>query len=232
MVDRKEIRKLKAEEIECRVGTINKDGLSLLLYKDARVDMKILDEIYGVNGWQRTHQMIGDRLYCTIEIWDDDKKCWVKKQDVGTESNTEKEKGQASDSFKRAGFNVGIGRELYSAPFIWINSSKVEIKQNPVTNKWVTKARFEVKEIGYDENGDINKLTITSDGKEVYTLGKKSAPKGNSVDFDAFREKIEGYDVDKLRVEYATIVKSAEYTTAQKNGLLKIIQEKQSKLAN
>ena len=116
----KKPRMLKAEEIECRVGTINGKGCSLLLYKDARVDMKILDETYGVGNWQRTHEVINDNLFCTIEIWNDKINQWVKKQDVGTESYTEKEKGEASDSFKRAGFNVGIGRELYTSPFIWI----------------------------------------------------------------------------------------------------------------
>jgi len=129
----KKPRMLKAEEIECRVGTINGKGCSLLLYKDARVDMKILDETYGVGNWQRTHEVINDNLFCTIEIWNDRIEQWVKKQDVGTESYTEKEKGEASDSFKRAGFNVGIGRELYTSPFIWIQP-KADMKPD---NTWL-----------------------------------------------------------------------------------------------
>ena len=115
-----EIRTLNANEIECRIGTISAKGCSLLLYKDARVDMKILDEVFGSGKWQRTHEVINGNLFCTIEIWNDEIKQWVKKQDVGTESFSEAQKGEASDSFKRAGFNVGIGRELYTAPFIWI----------------------------------------------------------------------------------------------------------------
>lgn len=91
-------RKLKADEIDCRVSTINEKGLSLLLYKDARVDQNILDETVGPFDWLRSHQLIGDRLYCTVAIWDASKNQWVSKQDVGTESYTEKEKGQASDS--------------------------------------------------------------------------------------------------------------------------------------
>lgn len=71
-------RTLKAEEIECRVGTINGKGCSLLLYKDARVDMKILDEVYGVGNWQRTHEVINGNLFCTIEIWNDRICQWVK----------------------------------------------------------------------------------------------------------------------------------------------------------
>ena len=123
----KQIRTLRADEIECRVQQVTEKGCVLLIYKDARVDMRILDETFGVDGWQRTHEVINGNLFCNIEIWSDEKKCWVKKQDVGTESNTEKEKGEASDSFKRAGFNVGIGRELYSSPFIWIKLDPSEI---------------------------------------------------------------------------------------------------------
>lgn len=112
------IRLLRADEIECRVSTINEKGLSLLLFKDARVDQRILDETFTPFGWRRTHQCIDGKLYCTVEVWDSAKGQWVAKQDVGTESYSEKEKGQASDSFKRACFNWGVGRELYTAPFI------------------------------------------------------------------------------------------------------------------
>ena len=101
------IRLLKAEEIECRVSVIRENGLSLLLYKDARVDQKILDETFGMFGWKRSHQSIEGNLYCTVEVYDEEKKIWVAKQDVGTTSYSEKEKGQASDSFKRACFNWG-----------------------------------------------------------------------------------------------------------------------------
>jgi hypothetical protein len=101
-------RKLRANEIEARVATVNASGCSLLLYKDARVDQKLLDETVGVFGWKRSHELIGDRLYCTVSIKDPDTGEWVSKQDVGTESYTEKEKGQASDSFKRACFNWGM----------------------------------------------------------------------------------------------------------------------------
>lgn len=68
------------------------NGLSLLLYKDARVDQKILDECFSPCGWKRTHQEIGGNLYCTVEVWDAEKQQWIAKQDVGTESYTEKEK--------------------------------------------------------------------------------------------------------------------------------------------
>lgn len=109
-MEKKEIRLLEAGEIECRVGSIGAEGLSLLLYKNSRVDMRILDEVYGSFGWQRTHQCIDGNLYCTIQLWDSEKGQWISKQDVGTANYAEQEKGQASDSFKRACVSVGIGR--------------------------------------------------------------------------------------------------------------------------
>ena len=90
------VRLLRADEIECRVSVINEKGLSLLLFKDARVDQKILDETFTPFGWKRSHQAIDGNLYCTVEIWDSEKKEWIGKQDVGTMSYSEKEKGQAS----------------------------------------------------------------------------------------------------------------------------------------
>ena len=101
-------RLLTADEIECRIGTVKAQGVSLLLYKDARTDQNILDEVVGSMNWQRSHQILDGNLYCTVSIWDEEKKQWISKQDVGTESFTEKEKGQASDCFKRACFNFGI----------------------------------------------------------------------------------------------------------------------------
>lgn len=158
--ERIEIRQLRADEIECRVQIMKEEGCSLLLYKDARADMKILDETFGITGWEREHEMIGNNLYCTVKIWDPEKQQWIKKQDVGTESNTQAEKGQASDSFKRACFNLGIGRELYTAPFIWIKLSAAEVDRRngrPVLKNGVT---FSIKEIEYNDKKEISKLII------------------------------------------------------------------------
>ncbi|MCD8363734.1 MAG: hypothetical protein LUC98_12405 [Lachnospiraceae bacterium] len=170
----KEIRLLRANEIECRVGFISAKGLSLLLYKDARVDMKILDEVYGANNWQRRHEVIGGNLYCTVSIWDEEKKQWISKMDVGTKSNTEKEKGEASDSFKRACFSHGIGRELYTAPFIWVGAGRANIQARE--NRYVTSDKFKVASISYNENREIMGLTvINQEGKVVYNLVDKAA---------------------------------------------------------
>lgn len=160
-------RKLNKNEIECRVANTTAKGIMLLLYKDARVDQRLLDETFGVFGWQRHHEVIDGNLYCTVSVKNPDTGEWIEKQDVGTESYTEKEKGQASDSFKRACFNLGIGRELYTAPTIWV--AKGNYKEN---SKGSTYDRFKVKEIGYDENGNINALDIVNVNmdKVVYSL--------------------------------------------------------------
>lgn len=113
-------RPLQADEIEVRVGGVYKSGVTFLLYKNARVDMAILDETVGSMNWQRDHKEIKGNLYCGIGIWDEKKEQWVWKWDCGTESYTEKEKGEASDAFKRSAFNLGIGRCLYSAPLIYL----------------------------------------------------------------------------------------------------------------
>ena len=155
-------RKLKQNEIDCRVGNVSKNGngYSLLLYKDARVDMSILDETFGWDGWQREHEFKDGRLYCKVKIWSDRLNQWIVKEDVGTESFTEKEKGQASDSFKRACVNIGIGRELYTAPFIWIQGG------DPKKDKW------KVQEITYNEVGEIKSLKlIEQKSKKTWSFG-------------------------------------------------------------
>lgn len=162
-------RTLRADEIECRIGTTKepKDGkeggVSLLLYKDARCDMNILDETVGAMNWKREH--LRDNRNCIVSLWDESKKEWVSKEDTGTEANTEKEKSVASDSFKRACVNIGIGRELYSAPFIWIKGNPNQLKFE----------RFSVDSISYDENRNINGLVIKDkDGAVAFQMGKKA----------------------------------------------------------
>lgn len=176
------IRTLKTSEIECRVNTVtsysNITKCSLLLYKDARVDMRLLDETFGSMNWKRSHEVVDGNLYCTISIWDNDKKEWVGKQDVGVESFTEKEKGQASDSFKRAGFCWGIGRELYTAPVI-----NIQLEANEVADKGgkkTTYARFYVTDIGYNEEREINRLVIKDKyGRVRYSMGVGTQPQAS-----------------------------------------------------
>lgn len=158
-----EFRDLTADEIECRVQQVKDNGLVLLLYKDARCDMRILDETVGAENWQREHYECKGNLFCRVGInryyakpeGFDPHYLW--KSDCGVESNTEAQKGEASDSFKRACFNWGIGRELYTAPFIWIKPDKCEIKQ--IGNTYKCYDKFTVEKIKI-ENKQITALAI------------------------------------------------------------------------
>jgi len=168
-MERLNFRELKADEIDCRVGTVTDKGVSLLMYKDARVDMRLLDEVVGPMNWKREHELINGNLFCTVSIRDE-KGEWVSKQDVGVESNTEKEKGQASDAFKRACFNWGIGRELYTCPFVWITLAENEWKVG-AGGKKQPRTRFYVKDIQYKE-GKVSNLIIVDDaGRVRYSFG-------------------------------------------------------------
>jgi hypothetical protein len=161
-------RKLRADEIEVRVGSVMKGAATLLLYKDARCDMNILDETVGVMGWKREHTR--DNANCTVSIWDSEKEQWISKEDTGTESQTEREKGLASDSFKRACVNWGIGRELYTAPRIKIRCETKEKQSGrgyELANRWEFFGAY-VSRIAYDGNGNICTLEIMKDGKQLY----------------------------------------------------------------
>ena len=163
-----DVRTLNADEIECRVGQIAKDksGCSLLLYKDARVDMRILDETVGAGNWTRSHRLVGNNLYCRVSIWSNELGMWIPKEDVGTESNTEAVKGEASDAFKRACFNWGIGRELYSAPFVWVKFNDDELSGK-------VRPKYKVADIECDDKRNIIRLVIVdSKGTPRYEYTK------------------------------------------------------------
>lgn len=182
IIHMKEIRLLNADEIDARVATVNQKGCSLILYKDARCDMRLLDETFGSMNWTRSHEVIDGNLYCSVSVWDEEKKMWITKQDVGVESYTEKEKGQASDAFKRACFNFGIGRELYTAPFIWVN-----LTNDDLNAQRKIKTTFKVQSIGYNEKREINRLVIVDNKRNVrYEMGKVIKPKEepNNIDND------------------------------------------------
>lgn len=148
-------RKLRADEIECRVSQINEKGLTLLLYKDARCDMNMLDEVVGPERWQCRYEDHKGTLFCSVGVREGDE--WIWKEDAGAPSNMESQKGEASDAFKRACFRWGIGRELYTAPFIWVPAGNYQASQK--NGKWTTYDRFEVTSIGYDGE-NITQLTI------------------------------------------------------------------------
>lgn len=149
---------LTVNEINFRVQSINKGGYATLLaYKDARVDINRLNASFGQLGWQRKHEIIGGQLFCSVGIWNAGIGEWVWKQDVGVESRTEAQKGKASDSFKRACFNLGIGIELYSYPIIQIQlgSDEWSMPGGKPKQTW----KFKLKEwVWYSEFDDKNQL--------------------------------------------------------------------------
>lgn len=167
-------RTLKEDEIDVKIGTVNSKGVTFLLYKNARVDMAILDETVGAENWQRDHKEVKGNLYCGIGIYSDKLQGFVWKWDCGVESAFgDKEKGEASDSFKRAGFNWGIGRELYTSPFIFV---ECETAKKDVGGYYIKNAeddkRFKglrVAKIEYNDKREITNLVIVDgQGCQVY----------------------------------------------------------------
>lgn len=207
-------RTLKANEIEVRVGS----GGTLLLYKDARCDMALLDEVVGVGNWQREHKILGDDIYCKVGIFNKELNCWVWVEDAGSSGNIEIEKTKASDSFKRACVNLGIGRELYTAP-------KIKLPEQFKNCQF-----FDVSEIEYNQNKEITKLVITTNfGKDVvfsyprganYSQTSEKAPKkdiladstqGIADEFGVVEEKVSGDDLTFLQA-YVGNLGGNEYT--------------------
>lgn len=162
-------RPLDISDIDFRVQSINNGGYATILaYKDARVDMARLDAAVGPLNWQRKHELISGNLYCHVGLFNTDISQWVWKSDVGTESMTEATKGQSSDSFKRACFNWGIGRELYDYPMISVKLNDNEWSKdggrpkqtyNLKIRDWVWYSEFTDDRLSFlaakDENGKV-----------------------------------------------------------------------------
>lgn len=171
-----EFRLLTKDEIEVKVKQVTEKGAVALLYKTARTDMSLLDETVGAENWQADYREIKGNLYCGIGIWFNGERGYVWKWNCGTESREDGEgnekKGEASDAFKRAGTTWGIGRELYTAPFIFLN---VETKEKNGKYYLVDKFQtFEVSEITYNDNRTIKSVTIVDNhGTVVYGRGAK-----------------------------------------------------------
>ena len=163
-------RPLHADEIEIRVGNVSKSGAFLLLYQNSRCAMDILDETVGASNWQRDHKEVKNNMYCGIAIWDAEKSAWTWKWDCGVESNTEKEKGEASDSFKRASVNWGIARCLYSSPRIFIKCP-TQPKQKGIGYELSDRYQFSdarVTHIALDDNRKIKELVIENNGEVIF----------------------------------------------------------------
>lgn len=238
-----EFRTLKANEIDCRISQIDKNWCTLLLYKDARVDQNILDETVGCMNWQKRY--VRDNANCIVGIWDEDKQQWVEKEDTGTESFTEQEKGLASDSFKRACFNWGIGRELYTAPSIFIYPNKeikyknggkeVEEFYEYKEGKYTTKTQFKVDYIDYkekvitdlvirDQKGNIRfeQLTVETQKKinEQFTKLRDLIQKNEDKDDNFDRENF---------YKYFKVSSDNQLTFSQRNDAIALLESRLNK---
>lgn len=180
---------LQANEISCRIQQISEKGLSLLLYVTSRDGQKRLDEKYGPLGWQDKYEVIDGDLYCIISAWDKEKQMWISKEDVGTASYTAKEKGRASDAFKRACVKHGIGRELYTAPFIWITANDAGIKTDS-NGKSTTRKKFSVNLIKYTSDCKIDELEIVDNDMNI-VYKKYPSQKIDSVKYDVLKKKLD-----------------------------------------
>ena len=211
-------RLLNADEIECRISSVSEKGATLLLYKTARTDANLLDETVGSENWENDFKVVDGVLYGGIGVYDVAMDRWVWKWDAGTESNTEAEKGRASDAFKRAGFKHGIGRELYTAPFVFIPADKCEIKQGN-KGKLVCYDNFRVVEIGYDDKGEINKLIISNDSKgvDVFTYPRVRSRATPMKEAPAPKEAPDGYYYCSSCGNVITEFRSGGNTISQKD---------------
>ncbi len=204
-----QFRDLKANEINVRIATVKPNGVSLLLYKDARCDANILDETVGSENWTDKFYECKGNLYCSLGVRNNTDKSFVFKDDCGAESYTEKEKGEASDAFKRAGFKWGIGRELYTAPFIWVKADDCNIKKDDKGNIKCYDS-FYVKHIKIEDK-KIVQLVIFNEKtkKDCFTYGMpKSSDEKASGMLKADVEKLiklaesKGVTADKLCKKY------------------------------
>ncbi len=230
MITNFKFRDLTPNDVEVRVAMCRANGLSLLIYKDARVDQQILDETVGQLNWKKSYREVKGNLYCTIEIWDSDKSTWVAKEDCGVESNTEKEKGEASDAQKRAGFAWGIGRELYSSPFIWVNSKDCTIEERS-KGIYACRDHFSVSEM-IIENKKIIDLQIVNDntGTIVYQMKKpKSAAAQSSAKKDESVKQIKAKPADqtqpKAKKGNMTLDQALNHKIANKSGDMLSLKE-------
>lgn len=219
-------RELSAEDIECRVQSVKDNGLILLLYKNARVDMNILDETVGAEAWQREHYECKGNLFCRVGIRVAEN--WVWKSDCGVESNADAQKGEASDSFKRACFNWGIGRELYTSPFIWIKSENCKIENKKCFDK------FSVSHIKI-ENGKIIELSIFNDTlkKKAFDWGSNSTTLSKETNSKKQRTPLQE-EIAKLSKDVSGLIggtpKEAYKTAIDNLGVKGETEEEQAKI--
>ena len=170
-----EFKPLKPQQIEVRpTNTKNKGRASLLLYIDSRAATEILDETFGTFNWQIEYKPINDKIYGRLSVYDTIKNQWVAKEDTGSESNIEADKGQASDILKRCLSRWGCNF-LYSAPEITINCPDKYYYNDKLSMS------FKVSEIEYIDK-KISQLTIVDKFNNiVFNWNKDSENKTTSI---------------------------------------------------
>lgn len=224
---------LSVEDIELRIGQTSAKGFSLLLYKTARTDVKRLDDVHGTKWKNRFFYDARNILCCEISIYDTEIKEWVSRVDVGTESQTEAEKGSYSDAFKRAGFKWNIGTELYATPFIWITwdmkkttyNGKDKYTPNGFFASNMTIAKFAV------ENHKVKDLQIDYQGKgAIYTQNRNgyTAPQAPAKQYtiNDIKELAEVKKFDIATIETAYGKKIEQFDMKQLNSAYKTLQGK------
>lgn len=237
-----EFRTLNKDEIDVRISQIENNWCTLLLYKDARVDQNILDETVGAMNWQDHYSR--DNANCTVSIWDDEKKQWIEKENTGTESFSEAEKGLASDSFKRACFNWGIGRELYTAPSIFIfpkkeikykyNGKEVDEFYEYKDGKYTTKTRFIVDYIDYDNKKIQNIVIRDNKGNVRFEQLTKEKSKEFMNKFkkltDLLRKQKDSEDFDEKKFySYFKVDNELQLTYDQQDQAIELLEKKEGK---
>ena len=227
----KDIRLLKPEDIEVRIQSVNSGGVRLLLYKNARVDMNILDETFGPMNWQREHTR--DNTNCIVSVWDDEKEEWVSKEDTGTDSNMDAQKGRASDSFKRACFNWGIGRELYTAPDMFVFKSDLKtFKANG--DRYSCFDEFTVTDIRYNGHNISYVAILNKKNGKTLTFGEgKQQPTTPPPERPVTQREIQAIEkaAEKKGVNMGIVLAMAEVetleglTTDGYNAIVKVLRE-------
>lgn len=237
------IQPLSKDDIEVRVGSCSKAGASFLLYKTARADTKRFNSVFGLN-WKREHRIEAGHYICRISIFNEETKEWISREDVGTESNTEKEKGAFSDSFKRAGFSFGVGIELYDAPFVFIKGitkekqggGKYELEDAFYTNSLI------IQKYEYSiENGLLVEIYHTKEKQVVFSNFKNNSNKEkpvakteikNDINFKQYEDDIAKADnVDYLMsIQKKIIANKNSFTDDEVSKLRNIYQSKKNEL--
>lgn len=216
---------LSKDDIEIRVGSCSKNGASFLLYKTARADTKRFNFVFGLN-WKREHRIEAGHYVCRISIYNEETREWISREDVGTESNTEKEKGAFSDSFKRAGFSFGVGIELYDAPFIFIKG---------ITKEKQGGGKYELEDMFYTNNLVIQKyhysletglqveIYHTKEQQVVFSNFKSSFSK-EQINFEEYKQKLlSSKSIDDLQINFKScFVKKSEFTEVEYAELVNI----------